>query len=90
MISGVGLASAMISGFSAIFARSSGFSTPAAESPRKTSAPIDRLGQHTLVALLRVDGLPFVHQLDAALIDHALDVANPDVLALGAEDRPTG
>ena len=39
MISGVGLASAMISGFSAMRLAISGFSTPAADRPRKMSAP---------------------------------------------------
>jgi hypothetical protein len=38
-ISGVGLASAMISGWSAIRLTMSGLSTPGAESPRKMSAP---------------------------------------------------
>ena len=39
MISGVGLASAMISGSRAMRVTNSGFSTPPAESPRKMSAP---------------------------------------------------
>ena len=38
-ISGSGLASARISGVSAIFFTISGLSTPPAERPRKTSAP---------------------------------------------------
>ena len=38
-ISGVGLASAMISGLSAMRLTISGFSTPGAERPRKMSAP---------------------------------------------------
>ena len=39
MISGVGLASAMISGFGAMRFSISGLMTPAAESPITTSAP---------------------------------------------------
>ena len=39
MISGTGLASAMISGFSAMRLTISCLSTPGAERPRKTSAP---------------------------------------------------
>jgi hypothetical protein len=39
MISGVGLASARISGSGAICFSSSGFSTPPADRPRKMSAP---------------------------------------------------
>ena len=42
MISGSGLASARISGLDAIFGSHSGFSTLAAESPRKMSAPGSR------------------------------------------------
>ena len=45
----------------------------------------DHVGELPLVGLLRVGALPAVHQLGAAFIDHALDVADPDVLALGAE-----
>jgi hypothetical protein len=39
VISGLGLASAKISGRGAILATMSGFSTPPADRPRKTSAP---------------------------------------------------
>ncbi len=42
MISGSGLASAMISGLAAIFGSHSGFSTFAADNPRKMSAPGSR------------------------------------------------
>jgi hypothetical protein len=39
VISGVGLASARISGLAAIFATIAGLTTPPADSPRNTSAP---------------------------------------------------
>jgi hypothetical protein len=44
MISGSGFASARISGFGAIFGSHSGFSTLAAESPRKMSASVSNSG----------------------------------------------
>ena len=45
----------------------------------------DDLGQGALVGLLGEDLLVGVHQLVAALVDHALDVGDPDVLALDAD-----
>ena len=79
------MASARISGRGAIWASSSGFSTPPAERPRKTSASGDHVGERARVGLLRIDRFPAVHELVAALVDDALDVGDPDVLALGAE-----
>jgi hypothetical protein len=85
MISGTGLASAMISGFSAISFRHSGFSTPAADRPRKDVGAGNDVGQLALVGLLGINRFPAVHQLLAALIDEAFDVVDPDVLAFRAE-----
>ncbi len=48
----------------------------------------DHVSQHALVGFLRVDRLPAVHQFGAALIDHALDVADPDVLASARPSTP--
>jgi hypothetical protein len=44
----------------------------------------DHVRQHALVGLLRIDGLPAVHQRGAALMHHAIDIDDPDVLALRA------
>ena len=43
------------------------------------------LGEFALLGLLCVDGLVGVHELLAACVDHALDVGDPDVLALRSE-----
>ena len=45
----------------------------------------DDVGERARVGLLRIDRFPAVHELVAALVDDALDVGDPDVLALGAE-----
>src|SRR6202000_2085691 len=42
------------------------------------------IGQQAFVGLLRVDRFPAVHQLRAALVDYAFNVAYPDVFASGA------
>ena len=85
MISGVGLASAMISGLSAICLTISGFSTLGRRQAEEDVGAADHLGQRALVGLLRIDRLPAVHQRVAAFVDHAVDVGDPDVLALRAQ-----
>ena len=45
----------------------------------------DHLSQRALLGFLRIDRLPAVHQRVAALMHHAVNVADPDVLALRAE-----
>ncbi len=45
----------------------------------------DHFGQHALVGLLRIDRLPAIHQRIAAFMHHAVDIADPDILALRAE-----
>ena len=45
----------------------------------------DHFGQHALVGLLRIDRLPAVHQRIAAFMHDAVDIADPDILALRAE-----
>ena len=87
VISGVGLASAMISGFSAIRFAISGLSTPGADKPEEHVGAVDHVGERALVGLLRVDALPAVHQRRAALVDDAFDVGDPDVLALQRRAR---
>src|SRR5207247_3019778 len=42
----------------------------------------DHVPQHALVGILRIDTLPAVHQRVAALMHHAIDIDDPDVLAL--------
>ena len=45
----------------------------------------DHVGQAARIGGLREFGLPPVHALVAALIDHAVDVGDPDVLAPDTE-----
>ena len=45
----------------------------------------DHVGQHARAGLLRIDRLPAVHQRIAPFVHHAVDVADPDVLALRAQ-----
>ncbi len=85
VISGFGLASAKMIGWSAIVATISGLSTPAADSPRNTSAPTIASRRRALVGVLREDGLVLVHQLGATLPDQPGQVGHPDVLARQAE-----
>ena len=53
--------------------------------PQEDIGAADHVGQHARIGLLRIDRLPAVHQRVAALMHHAVDVADPDVLALRAE-----
>ena len=69
-------------GLSAIEATISRLTIPPAESPRKMSAPaITSVSVRALVFLANAL-LPRVHQLVAALVDHAFDIGDGDVLAL--------
>ena len=52
--------------------------------PQEDIGAADHIGQHARIGLLGVDRLPAVHQRVAALMHHAIDVADPDVLALRA------
>ena len=72
-------------GLARIVATISGLSTPAADRPRKMSAPSITSAERAVRGLLREDDLVLVHQLDAALVDHAGQVGDPDVLARHAE-----
>jgi len=78
-ISGTGLASAKTSGSAAIFFTISGFSTPGADKPKKISAPLDDIGETPVAGFLGVTRLALIHQLLAALIDHAGDVGHRDM-----------
>ena len=57
--------------------------TLAADRPRKTSAPYERLGQRARVGLDRMRRLPLV-EVGAAFVDHALAVAHDDIVAVHA------
>ena len=46
---------------------------------------LDHLAERALVGLLCIDAFPAVHQRRPALVDDALDIGDPDVLAPGAE-----
>ena len=87
-ISGSGLASARISGRSAIFFTIAGLSTPPADRPRNTSAPA--ITSSSVRALVS-DGealLVRVHLLLAALVHHALDVGDGDVARAAGPSSP--
>ena len=72
-------------GRAAIRATISGLSTPAADRPKNTSAPSMISASVRASRVLRVVGLLRVHGLDAARVDHALAVGDPDVLAPHAQ-----
>jgi hypothetical protein len=85
-ISGFGLASARISGFGAIcLATMSCFSTPPADRPRKMSAPGITSARVRCGGVLGEAFLVRIHQLGAALVDHAGQVGHVDVLDREAE-----
>jgi hypothetical protein len=62
----------------------SGFKTPEADSPRNTSAPSITSPSVRLSVSCANTAFPLVHQGFAALVDHAVDVGQPDVLRLHA------
>ena len=45
----------------------------------------DHVAEHARIRLLRIDRLPAIHQRVAALMHDAVDIADPDVLALRAQ-----
>ena len=53
--------------------------------PEENIGAVDHFGKLPLVGLLGVDRLPAVHQRLAPLIDHAVDIDDPDILALCAQ-----
>ncbi len=57
----------------------------AGREPEEDVRPLDHFRQRALVRLLGIDRLVAVHQLLAADVDEALEVADPDVVDLGAE-----
>ncbi len=79
MISGLGLASARISGSGAICFSMLGLQHAARREAEEDVGPGDHLRQRPRVGLLREDRLPAVHQLLAALVDDALEIGDPDV-----------
>ena len=85
MISGVGLASAMTSGLSAIALDHVGLQHVGRRQAEENVGAVDHVAQHALVGLLGIDRLPAVHQRVAAFVHDAVDVADPDVLALRAQ-----
>jgi hypothetical protein len=78
------LASARIIGRSAMPFTISCFSTPPADRPRKMSAP-SITSASVRVGFAREPLLVRVHQLGAALVDHAGQVGHPDVLERQAD-----
>ena len=56
----------------------------AGRNPEKHVRARDHIGQRALVGCLRISRLPSVHQPFATLVDKAVDIADPDVLALRA------
>ena len=81
MISGSGLAMAKMIGFGAIERDHLGASArPSADRPKNTSAPSSASASVRAVGLDRMGRFPLVHALGAALVDHALGVAEDDVL----------
>ena len=86
VISGSGLAMAKMIGFAAIDFTMSFVTAPLTESPKKTSAPGQRLCQRAGGGLHRMRRLPLVHALGAALVDDAFGVAQDDVVR-GESDR---
>ena len=63
---------------------------PAADRPRKMSAPAMTSRQGAGVGFLREALLARVHQLVAALVDHADEVGDQDVVATACPGRPAG
>jgi hypothetical protein len=85
MISGVGLASARMSGLRAIALDHVGLQHAAADRPRKISAP-PITSERARVGLLRIDAPSSGPSASVRpVVDHALDVADEDVLALHAQ-----
>ena len=85
VISGSGLASAKMIGFLAIDLTMARVTAPLTDRPRNTSAPFMASSS---VRDFGVDGmgrLPLVHALLAALIDHALGVAQDGVVVRQAD-----
>ncbi len=85
MISGFGLASARISGLGAHLGHHVLLEHAGGRQAEEDVRAFDHLGQRALVGVLRIDRLVLVHQLGAALVDHARQVGDPDVLARHAQ-----
>jgi hypothetical protein len=62
-----------------------GLQHPRRGQPQENIGAGQHLGQRAGVRLLRIDHLVLVHELGAAIVDDALDVGDPDVLAPDAE-----
>ena len=85
MISGVGLASAITKRIARHALEHGGLEDAAGREAEENVGAGNNVRERARARLPRVDRLPAVHQFLAALIDDALDVADDDVLALGAE-----
>ena len=85
VISGSGLAMAKMIGFGAIDLTMSLVTAPLAERPKNTSAPFSASASVRAVVFDRVGRLPLVHAVGAALVDHALGVAEDQVLGREAD-----
>src|SRR5215472_16392228 len=81
-ISGVGFASARMSGSRAMSLTMSGLSTPPADNPRKTSAPSTMSPSARAEVGPRIAGLDRVHPLASTLIHDTFRVRDEDVFRL--------
>ena len=82
MISGFGLASAITSGSLAMLLQHLGLQHPGGREAEEDVGAGNRVGERARAGVSGVDLLPAVHQLLAALVDDAFDVADEDVVAL--------
>ena len=85
MISGVGLASARISGFGAMSCEQLRLQHAGGGEAEEDVGAADDVGQRPRRGVLDVGILPAVHLVDAALVGDAEAVGDPDVLEPGAE-----
>ena len=75
----------MISGFGAICFRQLRLQHAGGGKAKEDVSSADDIGENARIGLLHVDRFPAVHQRIAAFIDDAIDIADPDVLAVSAE-----
>ena len=90
MISGLGLASARISGFAAMSGEQLGLQHAGRRQAEKDVGAVDHVGQRARLGVLDVGVLPAVHLVDAALVGDAEAVGDPDVLDAWRRATPAG
>ena len=72
-------------GLSAIDFTMSGVTAPLADTPKNTSAPFSASASVRALVLVTWAGLPLIHALGAALVDHAFGVAQDQVFTFEAD-----